>query len=205
MLHLVDLSSQLFLPPPNPSASHSIASSYSQSRWPLASLEPPSRYQLVPSNMGLFGRKGSRANTNGNINATPSSRTSSSSIKSPPLTKVVNGTPFSSPSVQDITLPGPPDPTLDPAAYLRSIYAVRERTQLVYQRAKRNQLNHFDVDGSKFRDTAEYVVSIIKVKLSKKFCHSPTDSRYRETSPRTTTRFPLTVDGNILKPAVDLV
>lgn len=64
----------------------------------------------------------------------------------------------------DITLPGPPDPNLDPAAYLRSIYAVRQRSRYIIVKAKRNQLAHFDVDLSKWKDTASYVVSIIKVR-----------------------------------------
>jgi hypothetical protein len=59
-------------------------------------------------------------------------------------------------------MPRPPDPNVDPAAYLRSIYAVRERTKLVSEKAKRNQLKHFDVDMTKFGETAAYMVSIIK-------------------------------------------
>ena len=82
---------------------------------------------------------------------------------SPPPTKVINGQSFSSPSIPDVSLPAPPDPSLDPAAYLRSIYAVRERSQLVYRKARANQLRHFDVDLSKWPDTVEYVGRIIKV------------------------------------------
>jgi hypothetical protein len=33
----------------------------------------------------------------------------------------------------------------------------------VLELAKRNELKHFTVDMSKFKDTAQYVVSIIKV------------------------------------------
>jgi hypothetical protein len=40
---------------------------------------------------------------------------------------------------------------------------VRERSHLVLEKAKKNQLRHFNVDMSKFQDTANYVVSIIKV------------------------------------------
>ncbi|KAF2436737.1 hypothetical protein EJ08DRAFT_704145 [Tothia fuscella] len=65
-------------------------------------------------------------------------------------------------SIPDVTLPKAPDPNRDPVAYLRSIYAVRERSGLVLERAKRDQLKHFGVDMSKFGDTARYVVSIIK-------------------------------------------
>ena len=55
------------------------------------------------------------------------------------------------------------DPSVDPAAYLRSIQAVRERTNFVLQKAKSNQLNHFNVDLGKFPDTTSYVGSTIKV------------------------------------------
>jgi len=66
-------------------------------------------------------------------------------------------------SFPDVPLPKAPDPALDPAGYLRSIYAVRERTRLVLEKARKNQLKHFAVDMTKFQDTATYVVSIIRV------------------------------------------
>lgn len=59
----------------------------------------------------------------------------------------------------------PLDPGVDPVAYLRSIKAVRERTRLVLEKAKLNQLTHFVVNLGKFTDTADYVTSIIKVSL----------------------------------------
>lgn len=71
--------------------------------------------------------------------------------------------PAANASIPQISLPRAPDPNLDPAGYLRSIYAVRERSHLVLEKAKKNQLRHFNVDMSKFQDTANYVVSIIKV------------------------------------------
>lgn len=67
------------------------------------------------------------------------------------------------PEIPDVPLPKAPDPTVDPVAYLRSIHAVRERSALVLECAKKNQLKHFDVDIGKFEDTASYVVAIIKV------------------------------------------
>ena len=66
--------------------------------------------------------------------------------------------------IPDVPLPKAPDPNVDPAGYLRSIHAVRERCHLVLDTAKRNQLRHFNVDMSKFPNTAQYVVSIIKVR-----------------------------------------
>jgi hypothetical protein len=61
-------------------------------------------------------------------------------------------------------MPKAPDPHVDPAGYLRSIGSVRDRNAVVLGKAKRNQLNHFDVDMSKFEDTTKFVVSIIKVR-----------------------------------------
>ncbi|KAI9729668.1 MAG: hypothetical protein M1818_008421 [Claussenomyces sp. TS43310] len=55
-----------------------------------------------------------------------------------------------------------PDPSLDPIAYLGSIGAVRERCNLVLEKAKSNELNHFVVDMTKFQDTTKFVSSIIK-------------------------------------------
>jgi hypothetical protein len=69
------------------------------------------------------------------------------------------------PQIPDVLIPKPPDPWQDPAGYLRSIHAVRERSTLVLEKAKRNQLRHFEVDMARFADTASYVVSIIKVCL----------------------------------------
>jgi Protein of unknown function (DUF1688) len=62
-----------------------------------------------------------------------------------------------------MSFPEVPEPGVDPVAYLRSIKAVREQTRLVLEKAHSNQLNHFEVDLSKFKDTADYVISIIKV------------------------------------------
>ena len=109
--------------------------------------------------MGLFNRKqGSKSSAS--LEKTPSVR--SESIQSPRSAKLPSS---SFGSLPHIPLPNPPDPAVDPAAYLRSINAVRERCQLVVNRAKRNQLNHFDVDMSKWHETAQFVVSIIKVSL----------------------------------------
>lgn len=104
--------------------------------------------------MGLFKR---RKDNNHDTNSSIFHTNSKFSMKR------VNSDPPQNASIPDIPLPRAPDPQTDPAAYLRSIYAVRERTKLVLEKAKRNQLRHFTVDMSKFPDTAAYVVSIIKV------------------------------------------
>jgi hypothetical protein len=106
--------------------------------------------------MRIFGRKGSKPM----VSPTGSQPNSSNgSLRSPGPTP--NGSrPTSFP---DVPLPKAPDPSLDPAGYLRSIYAVRERSKLVLEKAKKNQLKHFTVDMTKFHDVASFVVSIIKV------------------------------------------
>lgn len=105
--------------------------------------------------MGLFSRKNSSKTSNATLNG---------ANQSPTVQQFSNGSAFNSPSMPDITLPSPPDPTLDPAAYLRSIYAVRARSKLIFGHARRNRLAHFDVDFDRFKETAKYVVSIIKVR-----------------------------------------
>lgn len=107
--------------------------------------------------MRLFNRKGSRPETSSGSMA----NSSNGSLRSPGPTP--NGSrPTSFP---DVPLPKAPDPSLDPAGYLRSIYAVRDRSKLVLDKAKKNQLNHFTVDMTKFGDVAKFIVSIIKVRL----------------------------------------
>lgn len=67
------------------------------------------------------------------------------------------------PTIPKIAMPRAPDPHVDPAGYLRSIGAVRERCSLMLEMAKRNELNHFDVNMENFSDTTKFVVSIMKV------------------------------------------
>lgn len=119
--------------------------------------------------MGLFSKKHSKPSLKGDNGSSTSigARNSNLSIKSPPLPANSTNDAAAFPAtakIPDIALPKPPDPSLDPAAYLRSIYSVRERSKLVLQKAKKNQLTHFDVDPAKFGETAKYVCSIIKVR-----------------------------------------
>lgn len=116
--------------------------------------------------MGLFKRKDSKHSIQSDKDDPDSysnhSRTSTASLKSP---KIMSSSTLPAP-IPEVPISKPPDPSLDPAAYLRSIHAVRERSRIVLEKARRNQLNHFDVDMSKFEATASYVVSIIKVRRS---------------------------------------
>ena len=125
--------------------------------------------------MGLFSRKDKSGSTtsggsrkNSSSLAEIGSMSSQSSLKSP----VTPATPgfFSKmsipPTIPKINLPKAPDPLVDPAGYLRSIGAVRERCQPVLEKAKANQLNHFNVNMSHFEGTTRFVVSIIRVRIS---------------------------------------
>jgi hypothetical protein len=109
------------------------------------------------STMGLFNRSKNKSSQSGERSPSLNSET----IHSPRSAKPPATPSFG--SLPTIATPKPPDPNVDPAAYLKSIYAVRERTSLVANKARRNQLNHFDVDMTKWTETAQYVVSIIKV------------------------------------------
>lgn len=73
-------------------------------------------------------------------------------------------------------LPKGPDPDLDPAGYLRSIGAVRERAQVITAKALRDELNHFDMDMTKFPEVVSFVASIIKVRSMATRCLSQTPS-----------------------------
>lgn len=113
--------------------------------------------------MGIFSRQSS---TRPNNNKQPLS--SNGYLKRPLLASSTQSDtherspPMSTFTVPDVPLPPAPNPNVDPAAYLRSIYAVRERSKVVMAKAHANQLRHFTVDMSKFRETASYVVSIIR-------------------------------------------
>ncbi|KAJ5958750.1 uncharacterized protein N7479_005900 [Penicillium vulpinum] len=128
--------------------------------------------------MGLFKRKDSKNSIqieeNDSFVTVNSARTSNTSLRSPGYKG--SGPPA---SIPELPIARPPDPALDPAAYLRSIHAVRERSNIVLEKAKRNQLNHFDVDMTKFEATASYVVSIIKRDYAPDYENIPPHGRWQ--------------------------
>ena len=128
--------------------------------------------------MGLFSRKEkapkATASSKPSINTSDVSINSgASSLKSPPGTTTRSTfNRFSGSSANNgnmaaqipkVDLPRPPDPQLDPAGYLRSLPAVRERSKIVTNKALENKLTHFNVDMSKFPDVVSFVAQIIKV------------------------------------------
>jgi hypothetical protein len=136
--------------------------------------------------MGIFKKKDSKSSSHDASTAksllkaaVTVERINTYSHKSPKLISDKFASPAMSASIADISIPDPPDPQTKPAAYLRSIHAVRQRTRLVLDEAKVNALNHFDVDLTKFQDTADYVVSIIKVSTETAlivFCDAPSNA-----------------------------
>ncbi|KAJ5134890.1 hypothetical protein N7448_000089 [Penicillium atrosanguineum] len=126
--------------------------------------------------MGLFKRnsKTSEKDENESFVSVNSARNSNTSLRSPGYKG--SGLPA---SIPELPISKPPDPALDPAAYLRSIHAVRERAALVLGRARCNRLNHFDVDMSKFKATASYVVSIIKRDYAPDYASIPPHGRWQ--------------------------
>lgn len=78
-----------------------------------------------------------------------------------------------------VDLPRPPDPQLDPAGYLRSLNAVRERCSIVTDKALRNELRHFDVDMRKFSDVVMFVANIIKRDYDAPFTSIPPHGRHQ--------------------------
>ncbi|EME82141.1 uncharacterized protein MYCFIDRAFT_43242 [Pseudocercospora fijiensis CIRAD86] len=128
--------------------------------------------------MGIFKRreKDKAASANGE----PRSPIHNHSPRGPfSSMRQANSIPSQNASIPDIPLPKAPDPHVDPAAYLRSIYSVRERSKLVLEKAMRNQLRHFDVDMSKFADTAHYVVAIIKRDYAPDYSSIPPHGRWQ--------------------------
>jgi hypothetical protein len=112
-------------------------------------------------NMGLFRRrsgKGFKADKesmrSSNTNSDKASLQTSNGSTSRDRTRM---------HLPEVTIPKPPDPLVDPAGYLRSIQAVRERSTMVMEKAKSNELNHFDINMDMFQNAVDYVVSIIKV------------------------------------------
>ncbi|QKX61171.1 uncharacterized protein TRUGW13939_08318 [Talaromyces rugulosus] len=130
--------------------------------------------------MGLFKRKDSKHSIHSERDdqdnqSSHSTRTSTASLRSPGI--MSSGTLPA--SIPEVPISKPPDPSLDPAAYLRSIHAVRERSRIVLQKARKNRLSHFDVDMSKFEVTASYVVSIIKRDYAPDYSSIPPHGRWQ--------------------------
>ncbi|KAI5813545.1 hypothetical protein BZA77DRAFT_117220 [Pyronema omphalodes] len=134
--------------------------------------------------MGLFSKKSSKANSVASDGSSKSGRkgvySMNGSTKSLNTQSRISGCPSPGlPPIPQVDLPPAPDPHQDPSAYLRSIYAVRERSRFVVEAAQKNQLTNFTVDMSKFPDVAEYVVSIIKRDFAPDYHTIPPHGRWQ--------------------------
>ncbi|KAK9372666.1 uncharacterized protein V1513DRAFT_419598 [Lipomyces chichibuensis] len=67
----------------------------------------------------------------------------------------------------------------DPASYLRTLPAIRERTRLVMDKAEVNQLTNFDIDFTKFNETVEFVASIIQRDFAPNYSKIPPHGRWQ--------------------------
>jgi hypothetical protein len=153
---------------------------------------------------GIFRRKDTKLTDPGSQHdkvrpAVTVDRISNYSHKSPTLMNSKASLPSITSTMPEVSIPDPPDPRSKPAAYLRSIHAVRDRSRLVLEEAKVNALNHFDVDISKFKDTADYVIAIIKARIPRPAFPSIVLHEHSATSRVTMLRYLLMVDGSILK------
>ncbi|KAH7318263.1 hypothetical protein B0I35DRAFT_451224 [Stachybotrys elegans] len=139
--------------------------------------------------MGVFSRRDKTARTDQSIGTS----NSSASVNSSTSRAVMNRTsassftgnpksPMSPVKIPRIDLPRPPDPQLDPAGYLRSLGAVRERSRLVYDKALRNELRHFDVDMGKLNDVVTFVSGLIKRDYDAPFTSIPPHGRHQHFS-----------------------
>ncbi|KAL1901623.1 hypothetical protein Cpir12675_000313 [Ceratocystis pirilliformis] len=147
--------------------------------------------------MGLFSRKKSTggmappvkpsiqtSNSNASFNSGSSSIKSPATSFKPSFNRSSAGSgspssPMTSISPTKIDIPRAPDPNIDPAGYLRSLQAVRERAKIMTDKATRNNLTHFDVDISKFGDVVRFVANIIKRDYDAPFHSIPPHCRYQ--------------------------
>jgi len=108
----------------------------------------------VPSNGHINGK--ARPGVNGGMHGKGIMSETVVPVKEAPLSPEIDG-----------EVPPAPDPAVDAPGYLRSIQAVRERCMIVYDKAKKNELNHFDVDWDKLDETVHWVQGIVKVGLKR--------------------------------------
>ncbi|KAL6807086.1 hypothetical protein GGI42DRAFT_267018 [Trichoderma sp. SZMC 28013] len=138
--------------------------------------------------MGIFSRKQKSPRESGILESQSTTSFGSSTFRGLANNRVSAGSmltpntplsPMPSFKIPKIDLPRPPDPQLDPAGYLRSLTAVRERAKALMERAQENQLVHFDVDMNKFPDVVTFVSGLIKRDHEAPFHDIPSHGRYQ--------------------------
>ncbi|PNY18229.1 Uracil catabolism protein 4 [Tolypocladium capitatum] len=134
--------------------------------------------------MGLFSRKdkaprGASSATSQSTASSANSRGIGNRASAGSIAPGIPSTPMSPLKLPKVDLPRPPDPQLDPAGYLRSLGAVRERSKIITDKALRNELNHFDVDLNRFPDVVSFVTGLIKRDYDAPFNTIPAHGRYQ--------------------------
>ncbi|OAA69298.1 hypothetical protein LEL_10174 [Akanthomyces lecanii RCEF 1005] len=137
--------------------------------------------------MGLFSRKDKSRRGDASLPTSQSTNSFASSTSRSVVNRVSAGSitpgsplsPMSPVKLPKMDLPRPPDPQLDPAGYLRSLGAVRERTKIVFDKLMANKLHHFDVDMTKFPDVVTFVSGLIKRDYDAPFNTIPGHGRYQ--------------------------
>ncbi|KAJ4148487.1 hypothetical protein LMH87_002953 [Akanthomyces muscarius] len=137
--------------------------------------------------MGLFSRKDKSRRGDASLPTSQSTNSFASSTSRSVINRVSAGSitpgsplsPMSPVKLPKMDLPRPPDPQLDPAGYLRSLGAVRERTKIVFDKLMANKLHHFDVDMTKFPDVVTFVSGLIKRDYDAPFNTIPGHGRYQ--------------------------
>jgi hypothetical protein len=124
--------------------------------------------------MGIFSRKQKSPRESGILESQSTTSFGSSTFRSMANNRVSAGSmltpntplsPLPSLKIPKLDLPRPPDPQLDPAGYLRSLGAIRDRAKVLMEKAEENELVHFDVDMNKFPNVVTFVSGLIKVRL----------------------------------------
>ncbi|KAL6876140.1 hypothetical protein HDV57DRAFT_153388 [Trichoderma longibrachiatum] len=134
-----------------------------------------SRKQKSPRESGILESQSTTSFGSSTFRGMTNNRVSSSSM----LTPNTPSSPMPPFKIPKIDLPRPPDPLLDPAGYLRSLAAVRDRAKILMEKAEENALVHFDVDMNKFPDVVTFVAGLIKRDHEAPFQDIPSHGRYQ--------------------------
>ncbi|KAM0477510.1 hypothetical protein ACHAPX_005823 [Trichoderma viride] len=138
--------------------------------------------------MGLFSRKQKSPRESGILESQSTTSFGSSTFRGLTNNRVSAGSmltpntplsPLPSLKISKLDLPRPPDPALDPAGYLRSLGAIRDRAKVLLEKAEDNDLVHFDVDMNKFPNVVTFVSGLIKRDHEAPFQDIPSHGRYQ--------------------------
>ncbi|BFZ53318.1 hypothetical protein PYCC9005_000341 [Savitreella phatthalungensis] len=125
--------------------------------------------------MPLFGKKPTPAKSA----APPASVKTASKPSTVSTTAARDGAPSApvTAALPTVSLPPKPDASADPVAYLRSLYAVRERAEQVF--ARRRDLKHFTYNEAALASVVKFVLAIIKRDYGQDYNSIPPHGRWQ--------------------------